>query len=171
MNKVYFTADPHYGHGNIIEYEHRPFKDTEQMNETLIKNWNSVVTQKDKVFVLGDVSFHSKDKTTEIISKLYGHKVLVVGNHDKGRNIKWWYEVGFDEVYKYPIVYNDFIFLSHEPPHYIPSNTPYFYLYGHVHSSEMYKTITKTSACVSVERWDYAPVSFEKIQELTKLLW
>jgi len=170
MNKTYFIADLHFGHGNMIEYENRPFKDARQMNEALIKNWNSVVTQKDKVFILGDVSFHSKETTKEIISRLYGQKILIMGNHDRGRNIAWWNEVGFKEVYRYPIVYNDFIILSHEPPSYIPPNTPYFYLYGHVHGSEMYKTITKTSACVSVERWDYTPVEYNKIQDLVKLL-
>jgi len=169
MNKTFFTADPHYGHAKIIEYEARPFSDVKQMNEILVKNWNSVVTQKDKVFVLGDISFHSKEVTTDIISQLYGRKILIYGNHDKGRNIQWWYDVGFDEVYKYPIIYDDFIFLSHEPPHYIPPNTPYFYLYGHIHGSEMYQTITKTSSCVSVERWNYTPVEFSTIQLLSKI--
>jgi calcineurin-like phosphoesterase family protein len=120
--------------------------------------------------MLGDFSFYSQEKTREIVSRLQGHKILVMGNHDRSRGIKWWYEVGFDEVYKHPIVLNDFLMLSHEPPHYIPPNTPYFYIYGHVHGSEMYKTITKTSSCVSVERWDYAPIELQKLTDLVKTL-
>jgi calcineurin-like phosphoesterase family protein len=170
MFKTFFIADLHFGHTNIIEYEKRPFKGVHEMNLALIKNWNSVVSKKDKVIVAGDVSFLSSEDTKGIISKLQGHKILVMGNHDRGRNIPWWYEVGFNEVYKHPIVYNDFIIVSHEPPHYIPPNTPYFYIYGHVHNSEMYRTITKTSACVSVERWDYTPVELEKITDLVRLI-
>lgn len=48
--------------------------------------------------------------------------------------------------------------------------TPFFYIYGHVHSTEAYKTITKQTACVSVERWNYTPVDLEKIKELVKLV-
>jgi calcineurin-like phosphoesterase family protein len=170
MEKIYLVADLHFGHKNIIEYENRPFKDIFSMDKEISSNWNAVVSNKDKIFVLGDVSFHGKERTKNIISKLNGHKILVMGNHDRGRSINWWYDIGFNEVYKYPILIKDFFMLSHEPPHYIPQNTPYFYLYGHVHSSEMYKTITKTSACTSIERWDYKPVNLEKILDLSKVV-
>lgn len=166
---MYFIADTHFGHGNIITYENRPFVNVDVMDNELIKNWNSCVSKRDKIYILGDFSFRSKETTSDIVSKLNGHKILVIGNHDRGRNIKWWYDVGFDEVYKHPIVVNEFLMLSHEPPQYIPPNTPYFYLYGHVHSGEMYKTITKTSCCVSVERWNYTPVEWTKIEGLVKL--
>lgn len=46
-------------------------------------NWNEVVTPKDTIYVLGDLSFEKKDKTAEIVSKLNGHKHLVMGNHDR----------------------------------------------------------------------------------------
>ena len=53
--------------GNVIKYEKRPFKDREEMNEALIKNWNKVVSQKDKVYILGDFSFGNKEMTKEIV--------------------------------------------------------------------------------------------------------
>jgi calcineurin-like phosphoesterase family protein len=93
---------------------------------------------------------------------------LIKGNHDK-RNNNWWLEAGFDEVSAYPIVFREWLIIQHEPPSYINDATPFFYIYGHVHGTSMYKTITKQSACVSVERWDYTPVSLNKIIELVKL--
>lgn len=170
MSEVFFTSDLHFGHNNIIMYEKRPFENVREMNEALIKNWNNTVQKEDTVFCLGDVSFRGNEETKELVSRLQGNKVLIMGNHDKERGIAFWYEAGFKEVYKYPILYKDYIMLSHEPPKYTNSFMPYFWMYGHVHGSEMYKTITRESACVCVERWDYKPVSLSKISELAKMM-
>lgn len=163
LENVYVTADPHFGHKNIIEYEIRPFNSVEDMEKKLISNWNKVINNKSKIFVLGDFSFLGKEETKRVISNLNGRKILVLGNHDRAHSLMWWYDAGFDEVYKYPIVINEYLIMSHEPPQYTPPNTPYLYIYGHVHSSEMYKTITKTSCCVSLERWGYSPVPIKTI--------
>jgi len=164
----YFIADTHFYHENIIKYENRPFRDAEHMNAELIKRWNNTVKKSDRVFLLGDVGFANKAKVSEIIQQLNGTKILVMGNHDS-KNIKYYQDMGFKEVYKYPIVYKEFFILSHEPPTYFNENCPYFYIYGHVHSTDMYKTVTKNSACVSVERWDYKPVSMDTLMGLAKL--
>lgn len=168
QTKVFVTADQHFGHKNVIEYENRPFSSVEKMDEALIKNWNKVVGKNDKVYVLGDVSFHGREKTIEIIQRLSGRKTLVMGNHDR-KNAQFWMDCGFEYVNPTPIIYKDWFVMSHEPPHYIAQNRPYFHLYGHCHGSEMYKTITQTSACVCVERWEYTPVEFDKIMDLVKL--
>ena len=98
MSKTFFIADLHFGHKNIIEYEHRPFKDIETMDEKIVQNWNNIVSKEDRVFVLGDVSFYDKEKTINIVSGLNGHKNLILGNHDRGRNIDYWYQCGFDFI-------------------------------------------------------------------------
>ena len=36
---IYYTADPHLGHQNIIHHCNRPFADVEEMNEVIIGNW------------------------------------------------------------------------------------------------------------------------------------
>ena len=62
-SKVYFTSDTHFYHSNIIGFCKRLFKNVEDMNETLIENWNQVVSQDDIVFHLGDFcmgSSHAK---------------------------------------------------------------------------------------------------------------
>ena len=53
---------------------------------------------------------------------------------------------------------------------YMNDAIPYFYIYGHVHGSEMYRTVTEKSACVSVERWDYTLVTLDQINDLAKLI-
>lgn len=52
----YFIADMHFNHENIIRYCNRPFENSNEMNEYIIK-WNSVVTENDIVYHLGDVGF------------------------------------------------------------------------------------------------------------------
>ena len=169
MNKLFLISDLHFGHENIIKYENRPFSSVSHMDSTIIKNWNSVVSKRDTVIIAGDVSFHGKEKTGEIINQLNGKKILVKGNHDQRSN-SWWIDVGIDEVSNFPIIYKEWFIIQHEPPTYINDAMPYFFIYGHVHGSEMYHTVTKQTACVCVERWDYTPVELNKILDLVKLL-
>ena len=52
---IYYIADMHFGHENVIRFDDRPFADTEQMDEVLIQNWNERVTADDTVYVLRSV--------------------------------------------------------------------------------------------------------------------
>lgn len=79
----YFISDLHFGHYNIIRLCHRPFESVEEMNETLIRNWNSVVSPEDHVYVLGDLCYHSAYNVEYFLRQLKGHKYLIIGNHDK----------------------------------------------------------------------------------------
>jgi calcineurin-like phosphoesterase family protein len=81
-DKLFFTADPHYFHHNIIKFCNRPFKNVEEMNSTLIKNWNSVVPKDGVTFLLGDVGFGSASDLRKIIDQLNGKIFLINGNHD-----------------------------------------------------------------------------------------
>ncbi len=47
-----FTSDTHFYHSNIIGFCKRPFKNVEDMNETLIENRNRAIRQDDIVFHL-----------------------------------------------------------------------------------------------------------------------
>jgi len=177
--KIWLTADSHFGDKNILKYENRPFQDvdftehgkTDFMDNEIIRRWNSVVAKDDMVFHLGDVGAHNTEQMKKIINSLNGYKTLIMGNHDKdsSRNTKWWRNVGFDEVSEYPIVIEDYIILRHEPPTYFNDATPFFFIYGHVHSTDLYKTITKSTACVCVERWDYSPVELARIRDLVSI--
>jgi calcineurin-like phosphoesterase family protein len=51
---VYFTADLHLGHRAIINMQNRPFEDVEEMNRTLITNYNAVVSNADQLTEIGN---------------------------------------------------------------------------------------------------------------------
>lgn len=169
-NNIYFTSDQHFYHKNIIRFENRPFKNVEDMNEFMIKQWNSKVTNNDIIYHLGDFAFINKEKTKEIVSKLNGKKYIILGNHDRGRNIKYYYDCGFDKVYDTPILIKEYFILSHEPILYNSINCPYHNIFGHVHSNPSVYTYTPYSTCVCVERHNYLPVSLFQIVKSAKKL-
>ena len=81
---IYFTADLHLGHTNIIKLSDRSFDSVEQMNETLIDNINSVVNNKDTLYLLGDISHKIPvEEANTLIKRINGRKILIRGNHDK----------------------------------------------------------------------------------------
>ena len=80
---IYFTADLHLGHKNIIKYSNRPFSTVEEMDKTLIDNWNARVADNDTVYVVGDFALAPLAKVIEYIKKLKGFIVFVNGSHDR----------------------------------------------------------------------------------------
>jgi calcineurin-like phosphoesterase family protein len=83
VSNTFFTSDQHFGHGRVIEYSNRPFKDADEMDEMLIQNYNAVVRPGDLVYHLGDFSFHKLERTVQIAKRLVGQKYLLFGNHDR----------------------------------------------------------------------------------------
>jgi calcineurin-like phosphoesterase family protein len=82
-NKIFFTSDTHFNHGNCIKYDNRPFKDVNEMNETIITNWNKRVPKDGYVFHNGDIGMPSLKQLVDILYRLNGKIFLIKGNHDK----------------------------------------------------------------------------------------
>jgi calcineurin-like phosphoesterase family protein len=131
------------------------------MDRAMTASWNAVVGQEDKVFHLGDFSFGNMETTRNIVSALNGYKILILGNHDRGRGRDWWLEAGFNEVSEYPLVYKDFFILSHEPM-YMNKHMPYVNVHGHIHGQK-YEGNNHFNICV--EHSNYKPLSFEQIRD------
>ena len=167
MKKVFFIADTHFGHREVINFENRPFKSVKEMDEILIQNWNKTVSENDEIFMLGDFAFGEKEEIEKYILALNGYKTLVMGNHDRVYPLSWWAKAGFHEVIKYPVIYREWFMLSHEPL-YINKNMPYANIFGHVHGNPLYTDVSGQSFCVSAERTGYTPLDFEEILKKMK---
>lgn len=115
MGKVFFISDTHFLHTNIVKYCNRP----EDHNQLMFRNWNSVVTDNDYVFHLGDFSAgvgsveNGYEKLKKIAQNLNGKKILIRGNHDHYSNDKYIDDLGFESVHDY-VKYEN-LFLCHYP--------------------------------------------------------
>lgn len=78
-----YTSDLHFGHRNVINFDHRPFSDVEQMDRYLIQSWNSRVQKDDTVYIVGDLCYHNDRGAEWYLRQLRGHKILIIGNHDE----------------------------------------------------------------------------------------
>lgn len=80
---IFYTADLHFGHKNVISFDNRPFEDVKSMDRTLIQLWNSRVSKEDHVYILGDFAYRNEKDEAWYLKQLNGHKYLIIGNHDK----------------------------------------------------------------------------------------
>ena len=81
--RILYIADLHLGHNNIIRHCNRPFKDVNEMDAVLIRNWNNTVRNDDDIYILGDVCYTKGDiSTIDYLKRLNGRKYIIIGNHD-----------------------------------------------------------------------------------------
>lgn len=183
---IWFTSDTHFFHRNVIEYCNRPWHTVEEMNEGLIERWNARVKKNERIYVLGDFCFGGAKRSKEILDRLNGHKILILGNHDGPAHKML--AAGFAEVYenhRITLPNGQSVLLSHFPyhPHTLGEedywriykhDTRYLHkrivddgesilLHGHVHTQ--WKCQGR-QINVGADVWDWAPVSHEQIQNL-----
>lgn len=106
-NRIFFTADTHFGHGNILKYCNRPFlneyekkllaeaadgrgsfkvsRESVVLNDaTIIDNINAVVGKDDILWHLGDFAFADYPAARKYRDRIVCQNVyLIWGNHDK----------------------------------------------------------------------------------------
>ena len=100
----YYISDLHFFSKNQtaegLNFDNRPFKNVDEMHETMLNNWNSRVTNGDTVYILGDISNRGKNEDLiALVAKLKGKKVLIVGNHEDIRDYR--YKQLFHAIYDY----------------------------------------------------------------------
>lgn len=85
-SKIFFSADLHIGHHNVLKYmSARPYaseQDTKAHDEWLIGLWQNTVGKHDRIYIAGDMTFYKSDDVQRLLSKLPGEKYLALGNHD-----------------------------------------------------------------------------------------
>ena len=80
---LYITSDTHFGHANIIRYCDRPFSSVEEMNEEIVRRFNSVLGPDDVLLHLGDVAMGNREKNLAYMKQIKcARKILKYGNHD-----------------------------------------------------------------------------------------
>jgi len=166
---LWFTSDTHFQHSNIVKYCNRPFKDVDEMDNAIIKNWNSRVRPKDWVYHLGDLAFnfkHNTDRVIEIVNSLNGKITWIYGNHDKyvKKLLPKFKNIIEACDYKELKFNKEFIVMSHYPfERWNKSHHGSFNLFGHVHGTMPFDHKIKR-VDVGVDSWDFKPVSFRSIQ-------
>lgn len=170
MSNVLFISDLHFGHKNIIKYENRPFASIDDMNDKLIKNWNSTVKDNDEVYILGDFSFGNQAFTLNILQKLNGKKYLIKGNHDHVVEKSPEIRAEFEWIKDYYVLkHNNLKFVLFHFPIQVWDCQHYgsIHLYGHVHGNTetnhpMLLTL-KNSFNVSADVIDFTPINIDDI--------
>ena len=83
MSKVYAISDLHIGHEKVANL--RGFRTNDQHTNHMISQWNSIITKRDVVYILGDIALHKK--YYPILNKLKGIKKVILGNHDDPKDV------------------------------------------------------------------------------------
>ena len=176
---IYFTSDLHLHHKNIIRYAHRnpPFRNIDEMNRGLIANWNSTITNSDKVYHLGDFCFtHDNHIYGEAMHMVHGRTLFLRGNHDNGLQHADYFicrKIGGMKI-----------FMRHwppweHPPRFIHSfNIPFdvdLILCGHVHDkwkSHVHSVGQRRIPVINVgvDVWGYKPINMTTIMKEVKRL-
>lgn len=163
MKNIFVISDTHFGHElmtTVLTDEGqrlRPWNTTEEMDEALIANWNSVVTPSDKVYHLGDVFFPRKGRM--LLSRLNGDKVLIRGNHD-GHPIKD-YLMGFRDIRALHVL--DGVIMTHVPIHEQSLSRWKGNIHGHLHEHRIldsHGNVDPRYNTVCVEHINYTPVEW-----------
>ena len=182
----YFISDTHFGHSNIIRYCKRPFlkkedldskgnwvsqyiatQRTKEMDETIIKNWNSRIKDEDIVFFLGDFCLSKsseapdsrKDAFDYYSSQLKGDVIFFKGNHDGNNKCK--------SIIESMVINHGGkrIYLTHNPK--FAKDDFEWNFCGHVHEKYQFQKLGKKSIIcnLSVDVWNYYPVNINEINQ------
>lgn len=77
----YYISDIHFGDQRLFDLCKRPFSSLEETETYIIQKWNNKVSEKDTVYIVGDIGYDKQ--SINIYKQLNGIKRLVVGNHDE----------------------------------------------------------------------------------------
>lgn len=171
---LWFCSDPHYNHKNICRGistwnsgSTRDFKTLEEMNIRLVENINSVVSENDTLFCLGDWSFGGPGSIKEFRDKINCKNInLILGNHDKHISkdnlllnvVGHYLELEVDGLK---------LVLSHYP---IASwnglHRGSIHLFGHCHLPSEYKIREGRSMDIGFDGNDMMPYSMKSIMDI-----
>ena len=163
MARIWVISDTHFGHENIYKFvaadgrRVRPeFSNAIDADAEMVRRWNAVVRREDHIYHLGDVCMDTA-RHLAIVGHLFGHKRLILGNHDKGKMTEYM-AAGFQKILGSR--WFDGFILSHIPLHPL-SLGDRINVHGHTHEKPPYDERYRN---VSVERIGYTPVLLDSLR-------
>lgn len=165
-----YTSDLHFGHRDILAFDHRPFCSIAEMEQVMIKLWNSRVQNDDEVYIVGDVFCENEKDECWYLRQLRGHKHLIKGNHDdkllqNDRAMSY-----FESVHKIVNIMDrdKEICLCHEPQLiWDGQENGAWHIYGHVHGMlvDEYKQMRDVKNALNAGCMvnNYTPASFNEL--------
>ena len=166
---IYFTSDLHLGHDKPFMYEPRGFKSIQEHDKAIIDNINSIVTNEDDLYILGDIIMGDQDRGIELLKSINGKKTIILGNHDTENKIAKYKSLGIPCHYMLPLRYGKYSFLlCHYPiklfPNWDkPAKKSRWCLCGHVHSSNEYDDIEIGNYHVQLDAHENKPISINEV--------
>lgn len=162
--QIFFVSDLHLDHARIIRYCNRPFNSKEEMNNTIVNNWNRTVGKNDIVYFLGDMSCGRGSRPARYWLKKLNEKIIFFkGSHDALRGIKF-----CDRLI---LNYGSQRFLLVHDPKDVPDDWEGWVIHGHTHNNKPeYPLVNKKNKTinVSVELLDYKPIQLDDLLKLTE---
>ena len=168
---IWYTADTHFGHENIIAFSGRPFRTASHMDSALIENMWKVIKPEDSLYIVGDFAFGPAAKDEDWLQMIFGQlpgaeQHLVVGNHDHAptQSLPWTSVTHLTEVEDsgarnvlchYPMItWNG-------------ARKGALQIFGHVHNNWQG---SRNAVNVGVDVWDYMPVTLKDIERRARKL-
>ena len=182
--KLFVTSDLHLNHDKDFVYASRGFQTIQEHDEAIIRNWNSVVSKNDMVYVLGDVIMgNDREDSLNKLKRLNGKIFILLGNHDTDKKFNDYSKcpnvfVVFDDKYDLMPMYSimqkvgKWSFLCSHYPTIMTGNifdsehlSKRFCLHGHTHSKDKFEYFQYGCYNVALDAHNNTPVSIEDIKE------
>lgn len=170
---IYFSSDLHFNHSKDFIYEPRGFKDVNEMNNTILMNFHSIINYDDDLYLLGDSFLGELSAGIELFNQLPGRIHVIWGNHctDNRKaaiaNCNNVVEIiGFAGMIKYKKYH---FYMSHFPSATAnfdidkPLSQRVLALSGHTHSKEKFEPCGSYN--VALDAHNCFPVSIDTIIE------
>jgi calcineurin-like phosphoesterase family protein len=176
MENIFFTSDTHFYHNKIQQFcpLTRKGANVEEMNELMIRAWNSRIKPRERVYHLGDFSFGSSQQTFELLERLNGQIHLVEGNHDRQLDASRFTEFFESKsIYKTVTIVGQRFVLMHTPiESWDRMQHGTIHLHGHLHGGFSHKgRIIENRMDVGIDTrvdGDMAPYHIDEVLENIK---
>ena len=165
MPDIWFTADFHLGHQNIIRYCNRPFATVSETDDQILVRMNACATEADTLFFPGDFCRGTGKEALAYRRRIRSKNIFFIeGNHDAGAKkigteFGWWKQLAEVKVGDQLIVLCQYAMrVWHH------SFRGSWHLYGHSHG-RLPDDPAALSMDVGVDTHDFRPWRFDEIRE------